>query len=100
MSLNKADLKKTYENLNAQELLTMYTSGGLTDEAYEVLELILDDRDIPIPERPTQFVPLKNHRGRGVTFAKGLALVGFFAPVISTILMSASAPMRREPFWG
>ncbi len=50
MNLDK--LKSNYENLEDEELARLHQGGGLTDEAYSVIEAEMSNRSISILTRP------------------------------------------------
>jgi hypothetical protein len=56
MKIDEETIRKRYENEETDDLIAIYKSGTPSDEAYEILESVLRDRKVAIPERPNNIV--------------------------------------------
>ncbi|HCS64514.1 MAG TPA: hypothetical protein DIW64_10795 [Cellvibrio sp.] len=52
MNPTREQLHSTYNSKDTDELISLYTAGVLTNDAYETLELVLKERNVPLPKRP------------------------------------------------
>ena len=54
MGINIEELAQSYIELSDEELLSLHSSGGLTEVAYNALEMELSRRGVSIPERTAE----------------------------------------------
>lgn len=92
MEINLDDLKERYESMDTDALLQLHVSGNLTDEAYGVLERVLETRSVIVPDRaatvPAGRTDVKQSAERecSLKWAGRLALIGLVLPLLCLIL--------------
>jgi len=56
MKIDYETIRKQYDSQATDDLIDLYKSGTPSDEAYEILESVLQHRNVAIPERPKSIV--------------------------------------------
>ena len=94
MGINIEELAQSYIELSDEELLNLHSSGGLTEDAYNALEMELTRRDVSIPERTTEeaapleggFPSLRAYWKGKASLASAYWILGFLGNLVLTVI--------------
>lgn len=89
MGIANAKLRGIYEGMETDALLHLHSAGTLTDEAYGVLESVLESRAEPVPNRPGSESKHNNIQSRErehcALWTQRFAAIGIIVPIICLI---------------
>jgi hypothetical protein len=88
------ELAQNYAELTNEELLSLHSLGGLTEDAYNALEMELSRRDVSIPERTTEeaapleggFPSLRAYWKGKASLASAYWILGFLGNLVLTVI--------------
>ena len=94
MGINNEELAQSYIELSDEELLSLHSSGGLTEVAYNTLEMELSRRGVSIPERTVEetapleggFPSLRSYWGGKASLASAYWLLGGLGNLVLTVI--------------
>jgi hypothetical protein len=94
MGIDIEELAQSYIELSDEELLSLHSLGGLTEDAYNALEMELTRRDVSIPERTTEetapleggFPSLRAYWNGKASLASAYWILGFLGNLVLTVI--------------
>jgi hypothetical protein len=94
MGIDIEELAQSYIELSDDELLSLHSSGGLTEVAYNALEMELSRRGVPIPVRTVEetapleggFPSLRSYWEGKASLASAYWLLGGLGNLVLTVI--------------
>ena len=90
METDYEKLREVYKSMETDVLLELHSEGTLTDEAYEILESELDNRSVPVPNRPSKESKHDKNQSKKrkhcAFWAQSFAAIGVVIPIICLTL--------------
>ncbi len=81
MKDRQEELREIYDSMATNALLELYAEGTLTDDAYAVLESVLESRSVPVPDRPKEESHCEERQHRSL-WVKNFTAIGIILPIV------------------